>query len=497
MKKLTDYPDAHLRVFERPPLPEAIRDIYLIGISGTGMGTLAGLLKEAGFQVRGSDAAAYPPMSTLLQKLGIPVYEGFDPAHLIPPPDVVIVGNACTPTHPEAAYAREQRLPQLSLPEALRYFFLQHRRPLVVAGTHGKTTTTGLLAHLFEQGGAEPGYFIGGLWRDGRPGYAVGKGKHFILEGDEYDSAYFDKRPKFWHYMPHGAIVTSVEFDHADIYEDEEDYYQAFAHFVSLLPEEGLLVLFGDDARVRSLAAHTRARVMRYGLEEDNDITVREVITTTGGQRFRLIIQERELGTFFLPLSGRHNLLNAMGALGLALDEGIPVERLQEALPLFPGMKRRQEVLAEINGILVIDDFAHHPTAVRETIRAIRMRYPERRLIVLFEPRSNTSRRKRFEAAYAQAFDEADRVFLRVPPLRHNDDPADFIDAFGLAQQITHRGTSASTYSDVHTLLPEVLRVLQPGDVVLIMSNGGFDHIQERLLQALRALPVTSERSEV
>ena len=492
MRKLSDYPDAHLRIFERPPVPEPehIREIYLIGICGTGMGMLAGLLKEAGYTVRGSDRAAYPPMSTFLEAMGIPVYEGFDAAHLSPAPDLVVVGNACTPTHPEAAYAREHRMPQLSLPEALKYFFLHDRRPLVVAGTHGKTTTSGLLAHLFTRAGESPGYFIGGVYQEGTPGFAKGSGPVFVIEGDEYDSAYFDKSPKFWHYQPHSAIVTSVEFDHADIYEDAEDYQQAFRQFVDRVSPEGLLLLYGDDARVRELAQHTNARVRFYGFEHPAvSVTAREVEHTDTGQHFTLVIDDEPVGRFLLPLSGKHNLLNALAALALGVEEGLSIEALQEGLATFKGMKRRQEVKGEINGVLVVDDFAHHPTAVRETIKAIRRRWPDRRLLAVFEPRSNTSRRKIFEQAYSEAFDEAHQVFLSVPPLRHNDNPEDFIDAYALSQRILAREVQAQAFASADELLPALLQAIRPGDVVLIMSNGNFDDLHEHLLEQLKALP--------
>ena len=487
MKKLTDFPDAHLRIFKRPlvPHPDATDDVYLIGICGTGMGSLAGLFQQAGYRVRGSDAAAYPPMSTRLAEMGIAVLEGFNPAHLNPPPDLVIVGNACIPTHAEAAYAREQSLVQQSFPQALSHFFLQGRRSLVVAGTHGKTTTTGMLVHVLREAGLDPGFLVGGVMTNGNVSYSVGTGPHFVVEGDEYDSAYFDKRPKFMHYRPTSAIVTSMEFDHADIYDDWDDYREAFRAFANLVPSGDLLVLCGDDAPVRALAEHTVARVRFYGLQDGADVTARNIQPTEGGQRFTLTVDAEARGEIVLPMSGRHNLLNALAVCTVALDEGLTPDELAQGFRTFLGMKRRQEVRGDVAGILVVDDFAHHPTAVRETIYAVAERWPGRRVVAVFEPRSNSSRRKIFETPYAEAFDGAALAFFSAPPFRHNDDAMRFMNAETVARTITQRGVPASIYPDADTLLPPLLEAVQPGDVVLIMSNGSFGGLHDRLLENL------------
>lgn len=489
MKKLTDFPDAHLRIFDRPPVaaPGDIRDVYLIGICGTGMGSLAGLLQQAGYRVRGSDQAAYPPMSIRLREMGIPFHEGFDPAHLNPAPDLVIVGNSCTPTHPEAAYARERRLPQLSLPEALAHFFLNDRRTLVVAGTHGKTTTTGLLVHVFQSAGLDPSFLVGGVMVDGNVSYHVGKGLHFVIEGDEYDSAYFDKRPKFMHYKPSSAIITSMEFDHADIYEDMDDYREAFRDFASSVPPGNVLALCGDDPEVRALADYTEAQVRFYGLEgEDDHVTARHVRAVSGGQTFTLDVDGHSLDDVFLPLSGRHNLANALAVATIAASEGVPIEAIAEGLRTFKGMKRRQEVRGEVWGVLVLDDFAHHPTAVRETIRGVKERWPDRRLVAVFEPRSNSSRRKIFEQAYSESFDGASLAFISAPPIRHNDSADNLLDKDVLVRNIQARGIPAMGFPNASELLPVLLDHLSPGDVVLVMSNGSFDGLHDRLLEALR-----------
>ena len=486
-----------LRSFDRPPLPppEAIEDVYLIGICGTGMGALAGLLKEAGYAVRGADAGVYPPMSTHLDRLGISVHEGYDPAHLDPAPDLVVVGNACTPTHPEAAYAREQGLVQASLPEALAHLFLTDaRRPIVVTGTHGKTTTTALLVHTLRAAGADPGFLVGGVLQandaTGFPeaSYAVGTDQPFVVEGDEYDSAYFDKRPKFMHYRPARAVVTSVEFDHADIYADEAAYRAAFERLAgTLAARDGLLALCGDDPAAAALAAHTDARVRTYGLDGGDDIAAEDVRVTPEGQHFTLTMGGLPRGDLFLPLHGRHNLQNALAVALLALTEGCSPDQIAEGFRTFRGVKRRQERRGEAGGVLVLDDFAHHPTAVDATIRAVKAAYPERRLVAVFEPRSNTSRRARFEDAYGAAFDAADRVVLCTPPRRHNDDPDDRLDTERVAHLVRQRGPLATVYPNVEALLPPLVRHLRPGDVALVMSNGRFGSLPERLLGALKA----------
>jgi len=484
---IEDLPDTHLRRFDRPdvPPPSSLHDIYLIGICGTGMGALAGLFKQAGYDVRGADDGVYPPMSTHLAEQNIPVLEGYDPAHLAPPPDLTVVGNACTPTHPEAAYAREERLPQQSFPEALAHCFLTDaRRPLVVTGTHGKTTTTGLLVHLLEQADFDPGCLIGGVRQDGGNSYALGSDPPFVVEGDEYDSAYFDKRPKFMHYRPRHAVVTSVEFDHADIFADAADYRDAFASFVGLLESDGLLALCGDDPDVRALADHTDAPVQTFGYADDSDARATDLRPTPDGQRFRLHLDGRGVEAR-LPLHGRHNVQNALAAALLARREGASQSQIVEGLATFEGMKRRQEVRGRPNDVLVLDDFAHHPTAVQATIEAVRAAHPDRRLVAVFEPRSNSSRRKIFEDPYGRAFDAADAAFLKAPPVRHNDDQAPMLAPDAVVRAIQDRGTSAHAFDDVDALLPSLVDTLRPGNVVLLMSNGSFDGLPERLVDDL------------
>ena len=491
MRSISDFPDAELRVFNRPDLPaaDAIDDVYLIGICGTGMGALAGLFQEAGCRVRGSDESVYPPMSTQLAERGIEVLDGYDPEHLDPAPDLVVVGNACTPTHPEAAAARERGLVQASFPEALSHYFLQHerRRSIVVAGTHGKTTTTGLLVHTLQAADADPGFLVGGVMQNTGKTYALGSDQPFVVEGDEYDSAYFDKQPKMMHYVPDRAIVTSMEFDHADIYDDEDDYRGAFEAFVGTLdPRDGILVLCGDAPNVRALANHTDARVRTYGLDPSNDICAEDVTSTPDGTSFTLTMGGMPRGSYTLPMYGSHNLQNALAVATIAFTEGCSPDQIAEGFASFEGMKRRQEVRGEPGEVLVLDDFAHHPTAVRATIEATRAAYPDRRLVAVFEPRSNSSRRKVFEVPYGEAFDAADAAFLKAPPLRHNDDASAMLDPDAVVQIIRDHGANADAFDDTDALIASLTDDLHPGDIALIMSNGSFDGLHDRLLGALR-----------
>ena len=480
-------PDASLRQFSRPevPPPTALHDVHLIGICGTGMGALAGLFQQAGLEVRGSDDNVYPPMSTHLAEQGIPVHEGYDPAHLRPAPDLTVVGNACTPTHPEATHARNERLPQQSFPEALAHTFLtEARRPLVVAGTHGKTTTTGLLVHLLRHAGHDPGFLVGGVPQSTGQSYALGTDAPFVLEGDEYDSAYFDKRPKFLHYRPHAALVTSVEFDHADIFVDRDDYRAAFEAFVGRVGGDGLLALCGDHAEVRALADDARAPVRTYGLGPHNDVRAESITPSRTGSSFVLRMGGRR-AEVTLALPGRHNVQNALGAAVLARHEGVSLSAIAAGLASFEGMKRRQEVRGRPNDVLVVDDFAHHPTAVQATVQALRAAHPERRLVAIFEPRSNTSRRARFQSDYGRALDTADRVFLKAPPVRHNDDADTMLDPEAVVQALRDRGTPAAAFDDVDALLPPLVDTLRPGDLALLMSNGSFGGLPKRLPDAL------------
>lgn len=491
MKAARDFADAHLRVFDRAPLgdPDVIRSVFLIGICGTGMGSLAGLLRQAGYLVSGSDANAWPPMSTRLKESGIEVVEGFDAHNLDGNPDLVIVGNACTPTHPEAARAREAGMLQLSFPEAFAQIFIRDRKSLVVAGTHGKTTTSGLLVHTIQTAGLDPTFLVGGVMLNGDTSFGLGKGGYAIVEGDEYDSAYFDKSPKFMHYRPSSAIVTSMEFDHADIYDDWDDYRGAFERFVALIPRGGTLVLNADDHHVTRLAAHTDANVVYYGSDSGRDdlVSARNISVGPSGFEFDLLIPDRPRPIrMSLPVTGRHNLSNALAVAALCWSEGVDMEAVAAAYSTFRGLKRRQEVVAHFDDVMIIDDFAHHPTAVEATIAGVRERWPERRLVAVFEPRSNSSRRKVFESLYVQAFSQSDLAMIAVPPFRHNDDADDFMDVATIRDALAASGVEAFAAPNQEALRDRLANKVKPGDVVLVMSNGGFGGLHGFLTELAR-----------
>ena len=488
MRALTDFPDAHLRIFERPDVRDAgdISSVYLIGICGTGMGSLAGLFHKAGYQVRGSDSCTWPPMSERLAEMGIQVHEGFDENHLIPSPDLTVVGNACAPAHVEASFARNKNLVQLSLPEAVAHFFIRDRRSLVVTGTHGKTTTTSLLAHVFRSAGKDPGFLIGGVMNNGNVSYSLGTGEHFIIEGDEYDTSYFDKRPKFMHYRAATAIVTSVEFDHADIYQSMDDYREAFGAFVKAIPDEGLLVLCADEPEVPRLKRFATCNKLTYGIDSAvSEVTAVKIKTGSDGQRFDLVVKGITMGRLWLPLSGRHNLQNALSVAAVALSEGLSVNDIETGFGSFKGIQRRQQIRGEEAGVIVVDDFAHHPTAVKATVQSACERWPDRRIVAVFEPRSNSSRRKIFEEGYARAFSRAGAVFLSKPPFRHNDSIDDFMNIDLLLERIEQQGIPARAEEGAARLLPLIMDELKPGDVALIMSNGSFGGIHDLLLEYL------------
>ena len=466
--------------------PEPIETIHLIGICGTGMGSLAGMLVESGYRVTGSDANVYPPMSDFLAGMNVPVAQGYAPANLGHRPDLVVVGNVVTRRNPEAARLKELGLPYLSFPQTLRLFFLQGKKPLVVAGTHGKTTTSSLAAWMLDAAGYDPGFMIGGILGNYGRNHRLGRGDWFVVEGDEYDTAFFDKVPKFIHYAPLVGILTSVEFDHADIYPDLGAVIDAFRRFVALIPPQGRLVAWGDDPLVRELASASAAPVIYYGEGADNDW--RAVGLETRGRRvsFRVIKNGAEAGRLFSPLPGRHNALNTLAAAAALDYAGLGLDRAAQGLEGYRGVRRRQEVRGEAAGVIVIDDFAHHPTAVKETTAAIRKAYPEARLAAVFEPRTNTSRRKVFQDDYAAAFDQADLVFIRQAPDLEKAPEGDRFSAEKLVGDLRDRGKPAEFFPDADRLLDRLLEALRPGDVVLIMSNGGFENIHERLLSELR-----------
>jgi UDP-N-acetylmuramate: L-alanyl-gamma-D-glutamyl-meso-diaminopimelate ligase len=470
--------------------PGAVRRIHLVGVAGTGMGSFAGMLKAAGYDVSGSDENVYPPMSDMLRTWGIQTLTPYRPENLeLVRPDLVIIGNVIRRVNPEATAVRERRLPQMSFPAALGSLFLERAHAVVVAGTHGKTTTSSLMAHVLVEAGRDPSFLVGGVTLNYAGNYRVGRGPHFVVEGDEYDTAYWDKGSKFLHYRPRTAILTSVEFDHADIFRDLPHYEATFDKFVRLVPPDGRLVVCAAYPNAVKLAQACPGQVLTYVGREgaQADYTPRGVRFGPEGARFEVVEKGEGLGEVLLPMSGMHNVENALGVIAAARGLGLSLLEIARGLETFRGVKRRQEVRAEVGGILVVDDFAHHPTAVRETIAALRHRYPERRLWALFEPRSNTSRRNIHQEDYAHAFTGATRASLKVPE-RHDKVPVgEELDVPRLLQALSAQGIAADCTTDVPSLVERVVREAQSGDVLLVMSNGAFGGFIDKLLAGLRA----------
>jgi UDP-N-acetylmuramate: L-alanyl-gamma-D-glutamyl-meso-diaminopimelate ligase len=459
--------------------------IHLLGICGTGMAALAGILKEQGCRVSGSDEHAYPPMSTFLQGLGIPVANGYAPENLAPAPDLVVVGNVIRRDNPEAQAVLDHNFPRLSLPEALNRFLVGDRQSIVITGTHGKTTTTALIAWLLYALGLDPGFMVGGIAKNFDANYRVGRGNYVVLEGDEYDTAFFDKRPKFIHFKPRVSVVTSIEFDHADIYPDLGRIIQAFEAFLDGVPEAGRVLAWGDAPLVRQVCSRRASQVSFYGEGPGNAWQAVNITPVTGGMEFTVLRDGVRWGDFHLPLLGAHNVLNALAALAALAEVGAKPAALNTALKGFQGVKRRQEVVGELRGVLLMQDFAHHPTAVVETLKAVRRGYPGRRLVAVFEPRTNTSRRKIFQEPYAQAFGDADLIFVREPPDLWKVPPEEQFSSRQLVADLTARDQRAFYDPDTDQLLAGLRQSLIPGDLVLVMSNGDFDHLVPRLCQAL------------
>jgi len=474
---------------------DARRRVHFVAVGGTGMGSLAGLLHARGWRVTGSDRALYPPMSTALERWGIPVSEGFDARHVLDdPPDLVVIGNAVRADNPEARAVLEAGIPYRSFSDALYELAMSDKHPVVVTGTHGKTTTTALVAFLLHATGRDPGFLVGGISLDFEGSFREGTGPAFVVEGDEYDTAFFDKTPKFLHYHPRTLILTSVEFDHADIYRDLDHVKAAFRELVTRMPADGTLIAAWDCENVRDVASRAPCRVWRYGCDAglggDDAWRIADLEAGPEGTRFRLGTPEEGELEVRSSLHGRFNAENVTAALAAVHALGVPTGEAVAALPRYRGVKRRQEVRGTERGVTVIDDFAHHPTAVRGTVEAVRARCPGRRLVAVFEPRTNTSRRRVFQDDYARAFDAADRVVVRKVPeepvYSATGEVTGLFSAEELAAALEARGRPCAVHEDVDAIVAGLADTCEEGDVVLIMSNGAFGGIWEKLLAALR-----------
>ena len=474
-------------------MSQSPRHIHLSGICGTAMASLAGLLQLRGHRITGSDKAAYPPMSDLLRSLGIPVMEPYAEANLSPAPDLVVIGNALSRGNPEVERALDERIPFTSMAALLREEFLVGRESIVVAGTHGKTTTTSMLAWIYQTAARldpalEPSFLIGGVAENFGSSFQLRPTRTFIVEGDEYDTAFFDKGPKFLHYFPDALILTHVEFDHADIYANLDAVKTAFKRLVNLVPRRGIIVAYDGSPNVTECVERSFCRIDRYGFSESADWRIRNLRYENGRTRWQVGRSGAAWAEFEMQLAGEHNALNATAAAALAASQGIRKEAIAEALATFKSVKRRLEVRAVIGGITLVEDFAHHPTAIRETLRALRSVYPQSRLWAVLEPRSNTLRRKVLASDLVECLRLADRVVLaavyqqqRIPEDErlHPDEVVSALDAVG---------AQAELFPDADAIVHAIAPRLAPGDVVALLSNGGFDGIYEKLPARLREL---------
>jgi UDP-N-acetylmuramate: L-alanyl-gamma-D-glutamyl-meso-diaminopimelate ligase len=465
-------------------VPASARIIHLMGIAGTAMASLAGMLKQKGFSVSGSDQNIYPPMSHFLNQLSIPVLTGYKPENLHPVPDLVVVGNVITKLNPEAIELARLGIPYISLPQALQFFAMKGKKSIVIAGTHGKTTTCAIVSWVLEQGGLDPSFMIGGIPLNFGNNFKLGRGPHFVIEGDEYDTAFFDKSPKFLHYSPWIGILTSIEFDHADIYRDLAHVRESFRRFIDLLPPDGVLIANGDDPLVMEETRRAKCPLMTYGLGRTADWVGLDILVKHEYTHLGVLNEAKELRDLITPLYGRHNISNLISSVALSEFLKVDPESLRRALKTYKGVKRRQEIKGEKGGILVLDDFAHHPTAVRETIQAVKHRY-RRRVIAVFEPRSNSSRRNVFQGSYASSFDQADLTFIPEPLLTEKIPIQERFSSARLVEDLHRRGLEAFYFPNTDLLLEEVLKEIRTGDVVLFMSNGSFDNLPARLLNRL------------
>ena len=454
------------------------------------MASLAGMLQAQGHRITGSDAASYPPMSDLLEAMGIKVLEPYDLRNLSPRPDLVVVGNAISRGNAELEYALDHRIPFASMASIIHDEFLRGRESLVVAGTHGKTTTTSMLAWIYEVASRTrpelaPSFLIGGVAENFGTSFRVRETEPFVIEGDEYDTAFFDKGPKFLHYFPDAAILTHVEFDHADIYPDLEAVKTAFKRLVNLIPRRGLLIAYDGSAEVSECVARAFCSVERYGFAAASAWRITDFRHQGSSTQWKLLRDGEPFADVTLPMAGEHNALNATAAAALAAGQGIGTEAIIEALASFRSVKRRLEVRAEVNGVTVIDDFAHHPTAIRETLRALRESYPGRRLWAVLEPRSNTLRRNVFEGPLVESLGFADRVVLSAVFKSESIPAGERLKLENVVTRLNGVGVPALAVADADAVIAALVPQLRSGDVVALLSNGGFGNIYEKLPQAL------------
>ncbi|MCH8955148.1 UDP-N-acetylmuramate:L-alanyl-gamma-D-glutamyl-meso-diaminopimelate ligase [candidate division KSB1 bacterium] len=463
--------------------PQSIKSIYLVAICGTGMTALAGMLKEQGYEVRGSDQNVYPPMSTFLEKMDIPVFDGYDESHLSPPPDLVVIGNSMSRGNPEVEAVLENKLPYISMPMALSEFFICGHYSCVVSGTHGKTTTSSLLAWMLESAGKDPSFFIGGIPENFGKGSKLGQGEVFVSEGDEYDSAFFDKGSKFLHYRPDLVILNNVEFDHADIFRDLEDVEVAFSRLINLIPRNGYLLSCWDDPVVKKLSSKTFSNLITFGLSEDADWRAVNISPEENGTSFDVLFKKEKFGNFTTPLFGLHMVRNCLGVTAVCHILGLQAEEIRDGLASFKNVRRRLQYHGEAKGIKVFDDFAHHPTEIKTTLEALRSRFPRRRLWAVFEPRTATSKRNIFQSRFVEALAVADNVILTPLYVPEKVPEGERLSVEKICQLLENQNTPSRVLPADEGMMSFLKENLRANDVVLFMSNGDFNQIPAKLIK--------------
>ena len=464
---------------------EKIKSIYLIAICGTGMASLAGLLQKSGYQVTGSDANIYPPMSTLLKSSGIDIKLGYQRENITNDINQVIIGNAVSKDNQEVLAVQEKGIPYISFPEAIKKFYLENQKSLVITGTHGKTTTTALLSWVLHSAKRKPGFMVGGWMKNFNGNHGISEGEFFVSEGDEYDTAFFDKGPKFLHYSPFASILTGIEFDHADIYRDLEHIKDSFRKFVNIIHPSGFLLAAFSDKNAKDILTNASCQVETYGFSSSADWVIDNYKFVEGKGYFTLLHHGVKIANFHLPMIGRHNIENATSVAAMSLKLGLTTQEIQKGFQTFKGIKRRQEVVGVKNEVTVIDDFAHHPTAIRLTLEAVREAYPEQRIWAIFEPRSATCRRKVFEDRLPKSFTPADRVIIAGLFAPDKINPEDRLNPELVVEHINKDGGNAYFIPDIETLVDKLIIECRPKDVLLIMSSGGFSGIHQKLITRL------------
>ena len=470
-------------------IPNHVKSIHMIAACGTGMGALACMLQDLGFKVTGSDQQVYPPMSDFLAEKGVDLFSGFSPSHLDPAPDLVIIGNAVTRNNVEARHVMENQIPYCSMPQALNHFVARDKKIILVTGTHGKTTTSAIIAHLLHEVGLDPTFMIGGILKNFNSNYRLGNGDYIVIEGDEYDTAFFDKGPKFLHYPPHITIMNGIEFDHADIFKDLDHIKGTFKTLLGIIPPQGSVLANGADSNLADVLKDATCPIEYFGEGAYHwAFTHTKVEGVNVGDRqthIHINTLDGETLDLYSPLMGRHNAMNTIASVAALIKLGIPGAMVVPHMETFEGIKRRQEIRGIKQGITVMDDFAHHPTAVKETIAAVKPFYDHGRVIAVFEPRTNSSMRDIFQTDYATAFDDADMICIRKPSRLEKVPENQRLSTQRLVSDIRNRGNDAFYFKDTESILLFLKERAQQGDLVLIMSNGGFDNIHQRFLELL------------